>query len=39
MTCNKFKQNGFSLVEIIIVLAILTTSTAVTVPLLENRWC
>lgn len=39
MTCNKFKKNGFSLVEIIIVLAILTTSTAVTVPILtRNRW-
>ncbi len=39
MTCNNNKQQGFSLVEMIVALAILSTATAVTVPIVaRNRW-
>ena len=39
MTFNKQSETGFSLVEVIVALAILTTSTALTVPIIaRNRW-
>jgi prepilin-type N-terminal cleavage/methylation domain-containing protein len=39
MTFDKQSKTGFSLVEVIVALAILTTSTAVTVPIIaRNRW-
>ena len=39
MTFNKHKEEGFSLIEMIVALAIFTTSTALTVPLItRNRW-
>lgn len=39
MTFNNSKQQGFSLVEMIVALAILSTATAVTVPIVaRNRW-
>lgn len=39
MNFNKTKQQGFSLVEMIVALAILSTATAVTVPIVtRNRW-
>ena len=37
MTSNKIDQEGFSLVEIIIALAILTTSMAITVPIIARN--
>ena len=39
MTFNKKIKTGFSLIEVIVALAILTTSTAITVPIISrNRW-
>ena len=39
MTFDKQSETGFSLVEVIVALAILTTSTALTVPIIaRNRW-
>ena len=39
MTFDKQSETGFSLVEVIVALAILTSSTAVTVPIIaRNRW-
>ena len=39
MTFNKHKEEGFSLIEMIVALVIFTTSTALTVPMItRNRW-
>ena len=39
MTYNKTRKNGFSLVEMLIAVSILATSTAVTVPIIaRNQW-
>ena len=39
MTFNKHKEEGFSLIEMIVALVIFTTSTALTVPIItRNRW-
>ncbi|QNI53309.1 hypothetical protein SynBIOSE41_00776 [Synechococcus sp. BIOS-E4-1] len=38
MTCNNTKQKGFSLVELIVGLAILSTASAITVPIITRNW-
>ena len=39
MTCNKSGQEGFSLIEMLVAVTILVTSTAITIPIItRNQW-
>ena len=39
MTCNNKNEDGFSLIEVIVALVIITIATAATVPVItRNRW-